>query len=163
MRYIRDNQSSSVYFPPDGVPFAEGSFKLAYLGVYTDGPRRGERCVSKVPIPRSVFGRADFGDDMNIIRLTEIIIDAWNVKRLSPWPIVLSKPEIWIFHPTGEECLVEPYIRNFRKFNTNSGRVYFGGTSWSDVLQALSHFSYDHTFGRAVLCDIQGGIYPDRL
>ena len=39
--------------------------------------------------------------------------------------------------------LVEPYIENFMKFNSNSGKaedVY-------EVMQALSHFSYHHSEG----------------
>ena len=43
--------------------------------------------------------------------------------------------------------LVEPYIENFMKFNSNSGKaedVY-------EVMQALSHFSYHHSEGEMCL------------
>ncbi|KKY37459.1 putative elongation factor 2 kinase [Diaporthe ampelina] len=63
----------------------------------------------------------------------------------------------------GEKSLVEPFIRNFQKFNNNAGRVYFQGTPWSDALQALSHFSYHYSRCQMLLCDIQGGAYVDGL
>lgn len=44
----------------------------------------------------------------------------------------------------------------FIKFNSNSGY-----TNGADFLQALSHFSYHHTNGKHLLCDLQGGHYQD--
>lgn len=32
---------------------------------------------------------------------------------------------------------------------------------WSDVMQALSHFSYHTSNGEYLLCDLQGGVYRD--
>ena len=59
----------------------------------------------------------------------------------------------------GQRHLLEPFIENFQKFNSNSG-VAAGaeGATWSSLMQALSHFSYHSTGGRYVLCDLQGGI-----
>lgn len=161
MAYVRTNKSNYAYF--DDVPFARGSFKKVYRGYYTDGPRYGQVCVSKVPIPRSIFGNADFEVDLKVIRKTREIIDAWNARRFIKLPIVLSMPDLWTDQRTGERRLIEPFIQDFQKFNSNNGRVYHQGTFWSNVLQALSHFSHHVSFGQMVLCDIQGGIYPHRL
>ena len=52
------------------------------------------------------------------------------------------------------EVLVEPFIEGtFQKFNSNTGKV----NPDYEVMQALSHFSYDYTGGQEVLCDLQGG------
>jgi len=45
------------------------------------------------------------------------------------------------------------------KLNSNSGWVNHSGGGWSDVMQALSHFSYSVTGGNLLLCDIQGGTF----
>jgi hypothetical protein len=59
-------------------------------------------------------------------------------------------------HP-GRKYLIEPYIDSFEKFNSNSGAV-FRNTQYSQVMQALSHYSYHVTGGQIVLCDLQGGV-----
>jgi hypothetical protein len=41
---------------------------------------------------------------------------------------------------------------DFVKFNSNTGY-----TNGADVMQALSHFSFDYSGGQEVLCDLQGG------
>jgi len=60
----------------------------------------------------------------------------------------------------GEKFLVEPYIEHWQKWNSNTGWALRDDT-WSDVMQALSHFSYHTLGGHLVLCDLQGGIYKD--
>ena len=44
----------------------------------------------------------------------------------------------------------------FIKFNSNSGH-----SDGDQVMAALSHFSYHHTAGQHLLCDLQGGKYAD--
>lgn len=61
---------------------------------------------------------------------------------------------------TQELLLIEPFIEDFRKFNSNTGWTNCR-TPWDRVMQALSHYSYHCTGGAFVLCDLQGGIYED--
>lgn len=56
--------------------------------------------------------------------------------------------------------MLEPFIENYEKFTSNTG-WYEDVTPWKTVMQALSHFSYHATEGEYVLCDLQGGIYPE--
>ncbi|KAG6368674.1 hypothetical protein INS49_002887 [Diaporthe citri] len=162
MSFSRCNESTFAYFPMNAVPFAKGAFKKVWRGHYTDGPRKGEECVSKV-FTRSVFEDHYFKVEMRVIRRAQWIIDAWNATGVIGMPVVLNVPAIWTSQIDGERRLVEPFIKDFQKFNSNAGLVYFQGTPWSDALQALSHFSYHHSHGRMLLCDIQGGIYTDGL
>lgn len=161
MAFVRTNQSNNAYFA--SVPFTRGSFKKIYHGIYIDGPRSGQDCVSKMPIPRSIFETHDFQVDMRVIRQAQKIVDAWNLRMFIEFPILVSTPDIWTNRINGEERLIEPFIHNFQKFNSNDGRVYLRGTLWSNVLQALSHFSYRWSLGQMLLCDIQGGISPQGL
>ena len=55
--------------------------------------------------------------------------------------------------------LVEPFIRDFQKYNSNSGWVVDEESFWNKYLQALSHFSYHSCGGNLTLCDIQGGTF----
>jgi len=57
--------------------------------------------------------------------------------------------------------MMEPLILNFEKFNSNSGWVYQSGELWGEALQALSHFSYHHSGGEKLFCDVQGGVYSN--
>ncbi|CAD7944913.1 unnamed protein product [Amoebophrya sp. A120] len=53
----------------------------------------------------------------------------------------------------GSVVLVEPFIENFMKFNSNTGAT----APEALVAQALSHYSYHASNGEEVLCDLQGG------
>merc|ERR1719188_1092346 len=58
----------------------------------------------------------------------------------------------------GAEVAVEPFIEgSYAKFNSNSGWV--NEDCEHRLMQALSHFSYHHTGGQRLLCDLQGGAY----
>lgn len=58
--------------------------------------------------------------------------------------------------------MVEPFVENWQKFNSNTG---WSSTesSWHDAMQALSHYSYHMSAGEFVLCDLQGGLYEDEV
>lgn len=60
----------------------------------------------------------------------------------------------------GHKVLVEPFIKNWEKFNSNTGWAN-NDNPWPMVMQAISHFSYHITNGHMVLCDLQGGCYSD--
>ncbi|KAK7716907.1 transcription-associated protein 1 [Diaporthe eres] len=163
MAYSRHNKSTSTTIRDTRFPFARGSFKNVWRGHYTNGPRQGEECVTKTFKTGSVFEAHFFELEMTVIEETQEIINAWNNARLFHTPVMLSHPEIFAFVDNGEKALTEPFIHNFQKFNSNSGWAAQSGDEWSDALQALSHFSYHHSGGEMVLCDIQGGIYSDGL
>ena len=51
----------------------------------------------------------------------------------------------------GSKVLIEPWLPNFAKYNSNNG--------WKDEsnksMQALSHFSYEYSDGKYLICDLQ--------
>jgi hypothetical protein len=164
--YVRSNLSILGYWPKPCVPFARGSFKKVYRGYYANGPRKGQECVSKAFTRLSRFRGGSFQVELSTVQRAKEVIDDWNAARIINLPIVISVPEIWTIwtsETSSEQRLVEPFIWNFQRFNNNGGQVSLQGTFWSDALQALSHFSYHRSLGQVVLCDIQGGVYKDRL
>jgi hypothetical protein len=111
----------------------------------------------------SVYEESFFNDDIRAVSKAADFIQDFNRCQLGAVgskPILLNKPQIWInFYPdsTGrhKKKLVEPMLEGeFLKFNSNSG--YANG---ADFMQALSHFSYHHSNGQFLLCDLQGGHY----
>jgi hypothetical protein len=50
------------------------------------------------------------------------------------------------------KMLVEPYVEDFKCFNTNTGWAF----EEAEIMQALSHFSYHLSEGNELLCDLQG-------
>jgi hypothetical protein len=141
--------------------YASGTFKNVYKGNYTDGERCGELCVAKEFKAGSVYEESYFAEEISIIAQAQTIVDKWNEATIIKSTILLNTPEIWTYTLSRQKTLVEPYIRHFEKFNSNSG--WAGKTSgpWSDAMQALSHFSYNASGGLHLLCDIQGGSYQD--
>jgi hypothetical protein len=108
----------------------------------------------------AVYEDVFFKDDIKAVEQAQIIIDAFNAEGVIRQTIFLNHPGVWRFtggSRQGQKHLVEPYIDNFQKFNSNTGMV-FGNSGWDKVMQALSHFSYHKMGGQMVLCDLQGGI-----
>jgi hypothetical protein len=143
--------------------FATGTFKNlnVWKGVYTEGARTGQLCVAKGFKSGSVYESHYFEQELNIIRLTQTIIDAWHAEHIMDGEIRLNTPEIWTRILTGVKLLCEPMIENYEKFNSNSGWADKSGGAWSEAMQALSHFSFHKSNGSYLLCDLQGGVYSD--
>lgn len=130
------------------VLYAKGAFKNVYKGVYTEGERKNEECVSKIFINNDVNADLFFQNEIEIVKKAMDIIEKFNKQvPLVDKKIYLNEPGIWTFlsgHLEGQKCLVEPMIQKFEKFNSNSGWVATGAV-WYLVMQALSHFSYHVT------------------
>lgn len=55
---------------------------------------------------------------------------------------------------------VESYFDDYHIWNSNSG-WNDSITPWGKVMQAVSHFSYHASYGKLLLCDLQGGFPKD--
>lgn len=137
-------------------PFARGTTRRAAKGIYTSGTRRGQYCVVKWPLSGHTSCSNRFHHDLEIVDRALEIINEFNAARVIAEPIRLNIPEVWNI----DDCkvLIEPFIENMRKYNSNSG-WFRSGSGWVRVMQALSHFSYHITGGEELLCDIQGADY----
>ncbi|KAE9374983.1 kinase-like protein [Stipitochalara longipes BDJ] len=149
----------------DEKPFERGTFKKCHKGTYWDGERKGEDCVVKEFKDGSVYDEYYFQTEMEVVEKTMTIVNRFNAARIlgSTGKVKVNMPDIatGVGKIRGLKCMVEPYIKNFEKFNSNSGWVNPKGGVWCDAIQALSHFSYHVTHGRFLLCDLQGGVYQD--
>lgn len=147
------------------VPFESGNFKYVAKGRYIQGLREGQLCVGKWLKEGMTFD-SNFTKDLHAVEKAANIIQAFNAGQFIDKIIRMNRPTVWKLdyneHPqwAGKRIIVEPYIENFQKFNSNTGWSA-NETPWPKIMQALSHFSYHVTAGQCVLCDLQGGIYAD--
>ena len=145
---------------PDSVIIGEGASRLVGKGIYTEGERKGQSCVYKWFKPEYVSHRdAFFALDIKAVDKAIDIVTKWNAQMYVTCTIWMNKAEVWHFdtgYREGQPVLVEPFIENFQKYNSNNGWTW-DAEGWPALLQALSHFSYHITGGQLVLCDLQGG------
>lgn len=139
--------------------FAQGRFKLAYRGEYTEGMRKGAACVAKMFKTGSVFEDAYFDTELKTVNRALQLVDSFNRAGIIDQQIQLNMPTVWEFEYSKERCLIEPMIKNFENFNSNSGWTPRVSSAWTDAMQALSHFSYHISNKQVLLCDLQGGSY----
>ncbi|KAF9111038.1 hypothetical protein BGX27_005473, partial [Mortierella sp. AM989] len=145
------------------VEYARGAFKKVHKGTYTEGERTGQSCVCKIFISGSVYKHSYFQHEMDVVQKATEIVRMYNELGLVNKKIIINQPGIWVFEGRDNElALIEPMIDNFEKFNSNSGWTQ-DTTSWGQVMQALTHFSYHQSGGQFTLCDLQGGVYTDGI
>ncbi|KAH6628427.1 kinase-like domain-containing protein [Chaetomium tenue] len=164
----RYNQSNKADFDEDDLenPFASGAFRWVARGVYTSGARSGQACVLKWFKTGVVFEDEYFALDIKAVDKALEIVNRFNELNMVNKTVKINVPAVWVFQKTcsraGQKALVEPFIQNYKKFNSNTGWMDDWG-QWPQVMQALSHFSYHISGGNYVLCDLQGGIYQHEL
>ncbi|KAK4108291.1 kinase-like protein [Canariomyces notabilis] len=149
-------------------PFAEGAFRWVAKARYSDGDRRGQQCVIKWFKTGVVFEEDYFTLDIKAVDKALEIVNRFNQLNIVNKTIKINVPQVWRITRShrsnliGSRHLIEPFIQNYQKFNSNTG--WNDDTRhWARVMQALSHFSYHISGGNYVLCDLQGGIYQNEV
>ena len=153
--------------------FAHGGLRIVFRAQYLGGGRHGTAAVAKFFLERG--GKLEekaFAYDRQVVQKALRIVTQFNGGGAGARAIAalggalqLNVPEVFSqlgtglvpgHRPGAIQCLVEPYVHGFRKYNSNSGFVG-GSDAVSDALQALSHYSYHASGGMLVLCDLQCG------
>lgn len=166
----RYNKSGTATFPLSALrePFAQGAFRWVAKGTYTSGPRHGQACVVKWFKSGAVFEEDYFTLDIKAADKALEIVNKFNELNIVNKTVKFNVPAVWTFNNNcregwaGQRLLCEPFIRNYQKFNSNTGWTD-DSMAWGEVMQALSHFSYHISGGQFVLCDLQGGIYQHNV
>ena len=170
----RTNNASRANCKPYDLqhPFASGAFRWVAKGKYTRGANKGKPCVFKWfqdVNTQNIYQERFFAEDIKAVDKSVEIVDMFNKENIIQLPVKMCIPAVfkWAMdgyedHKKGTLCLVEPFIENFQKFNSNSGWVATG-VPWVNVMQALSHYSYHVRGGQYLLCDLQGAIENDAI
>lgn len=162
----RHNHSTTARFEHEDLinPFASGAFRWVAKGIYTSGEREGQACVAKWFKTGPVFANDYFTLDIKAVDKALEIVTLFNELGVISKPVMINVPQVRTFTQdsspawVGQKVLLEPFIHNYEKFNSNTGWVS-DGEAWGQVMQAPSHFSYHVSRGNYVLCDLQGGVY----
>ncbi|KAF0746319.1 hypothetical protein AaE_008172 [Aphanomyces astaci] len=161
----RTNNESTWAHMDMTQPFASGSFKTVYRGKYADGDRQGKPCVLKLFRSGCVFQERYFAHEAQVVGRALAIVDEFNTTDINQGhgQVWVNVPSLWTVQagfgrPPGELALVEPYIANIAKFNSNTGWTN-NSRNHCKWLQSLSHFSYHMSHRCVLLCDLQGGVY----
>jgi Alpha-kinase family len=141
----------------------DGAFRDCFLGTYVGGNRNQQEAACKRFKPRfriveSEYFAADFRIADRVIEYAE----EWNGFCPDRREIIVSRGDLHKSN-SGIQYLVEPYIRDFTKFTSNSGWIA-PGQGWDILaLEAFSHYSYHRSGGMLLVCDLQGRYRKDKF
>lgn len=140
---------------------SRGSFRLVTYGRYVGGRRTNQIAVAKW-FQKEYRNMSDefFTSDLEAVDKCLQLVKSWNGENIIVDTIRLNIPQR-MTKSSGVQYIVEPFIENFQKFNSNTGWVSKDSTKWIAVMQALSHYSYHVSAGHFLLCDLQGGLFRD--
>lgn len=118
--------------------YAHGGFKVVYKGVYLEGHRAGQECVTKEMRSGPAWLKSVFETELDVVEQTAIIIDKFNEAEHIDKPIMLVQPSIWEWGNNGKNDdgalnLTEPLLDNFQKFNSNTGWTPKHQRGWTQV------------------------------
>eukprot|EP00980_Cylindrotheca_fusiformis_P007230 scaffold1525_cov142-Cylindrotheca_fusiformis.AAC.30 len=134
----------------------EGHFRVCVAGTFVGGNRNGQAAACKrfKPIFRGME-REFFAKDFQIADRAIRSAEKWNTLCDIGKEIVISRGSLQRSR-SGIQYLVEPLIRDFRKFTSNGG--WIGDTSnWRvQCMEAFTHFTYAESRGQLIVCDLQG-------
>jgi len=144
-------------------PWEKGACRYAYRGVYIkDGAwKKGTKCVVKQFIDKRIFEEKEWEPENDLMKKCKEFIDQWNKANFINKTYHIFVPEImkctYAIKDGGmklnEWVAAEPYISgNYEKWNSNSGWV----SNIDLSVNAFSHFTFDYSKGKMVLCDMQG-------
>ena len=156
----RTNLASDIRI--ESTQIGEGEFRTVLAGTYVGGNRNQQEAVCKRFKPQfRHFENEYFAKDFKIINKTVYYAEKWNDFCQEGYEVLVNKGDIHQSN-SGIQYLVEPYIRYFEKFTSNSG--WIGDTDYADVraMAAFSHFTYYMSNGTELVCDLQGRHRNDR-
>ena len=149
--------------------FAEGRFRRAYKGTYlAPSSKKGQTCVVKEYKSNYRWAQSDWDKDMSLQKKAKELAKKFNKETGTTRPIYYVDCDAWKVSKSstgtpklGEWCLVEDYLTGeWTKWNTNAGYVNPRANTVS--LHAFSHWTWVHTKGDAMVCDMQGVRRDDR-
>eukprot|EP00980_Cylindrotheca_fusiformis_P007229 scaffold1525_cov142-Cylindrotheca_fusiformis.AAC.29 len=134
----------------------EGKFRVCLEGTFVGGNRNGQEAACKrfKPMFRAME-QEYFEKDFEIADRAIQCAENWNSFCAQGKEILISRGTLHRSR-SGIQYLVEPLIRDYEKFTSNSG--WIGDTSdWRvQCMEAFTHYTYEESGGELIVCDIQG-------
>ena len=148
--------------PISNYELGEGSFRIWLEGTYRGGNRNGQAAACKRFKPQFCVMEAEFfAKDFQIADQAIRVAEEWNEICGYSSKVLITKGDIQHSN-SGIPYLVEPLIRSYEKYTSNSGWIGDTGDWQVRCMEAFSHFSYHETGGSLIVCDNQGRYKRDR-
>jgi len=149
------------------TPFAEGRFRRAFMGKWTNPiSKRGQRCVVKESKQSYAWKEKDWDTTKAVQEEAQVFAEGFNSYFRTNYPIrftdvhVLSVCSVSNPNSTpklGEYVVVEDYIDGeFKKWCNNYGYVSEEAKTTAPSMPAFMHWSWYHTNGQMMIADLQG-------
>ena len=135
----------------------EGEFREVLEGTYLGGNRNQQAAACKrFKKKYRHLSHTYFDDDFRVIDQTIDYAEAWNRFCPSGTEITIHRGAIH-YSKSGIAYLVEPLIRYFNKYTSNSGWIGGEDNDWHvRAMTAFTHFTYHQSGNQHIVCDIQG-------
>jgi hypothetical protein len=150
----RTNLTSKQVSIDTSYILGQGQFRIAFGGTYIGGNRNQQEAVCKRFKPVYVGMEQEFfNTDFKVAdKASELALD-WNQFCELGKEIMITKGDVMVIGIY--RYLVEPLIRYFEKFTSNSG--WIADLGWeSQAMEAFSHYTYHRSGGQLLVCDLQG-------
>eukprot|EP00656_Telonema_subtile_P055238 TRINITY_DN8488_c0_g1_i2.p1 TRINITY_DN8488_c0_g1~~TRINITY_DN8488_c0_g1_i2.p1 ORF type:complete len:266 (+),score=47.80 TRINITY_DN8488_c0_g1_i2:151-948(+) len=139
----------------------EGTFRIAYEATYIGGTRNQQAAVWKIFKPEyeqmeDEYYQEDFRVTEQAIRFAE----DWNTTCPRGKEIQINQGDVKT--DSSGSYLVEPLIRDFRKFTSNSGWIHPSQEDAVLAMEAFSHYTFHRSGGSMIVNDLQGRYKKDR-
>ena len=139
------NCSKSTRCNDEGIEIGEGEFRVARREGCTEGPRTGKLCALKTFTTGDVYEDFFTADIKAVDKAIDVVKD---YQRAVAGPqLTVNDPEVWTYELSRRTVLVEPYLENFQKFNSNTDKAAYEHAA----SQARSHVSHHQSSGRIVV------------
>ncbi len=149
--------------------FGEGRSRRAYKGTYKGAgwSKAGDTCVVKEFKERYAWAKTDWDSEVRVLKKSKELARRFNKDTGTTRPVQYVWSDVWEVTRSargtpklGEWCMVEDYIEgDWQKWNSNAGYVNDAPTV---SLHAFSHWTYAHSGGQLLICDLQGVRYDDK-
>ena len=137
----------------------DGSFREVYEGTFVGGNRNQQKAACKCFKSKYSAFEKDFAvQDEKVTDKCIQYANDWNDFCMEGKEITINQGTV--FDHAGRNYLVEPFIRDFKKYTSNSGTIMYRGgkgeTAERRAMEAFSHYSYHRSGGSLIICDLQG-------
>lgn len=151
----RTNLTSDTVRVHTSNELGRGNFRIAYAGTYIGGNRNTQAAAcKKFKQQFSHMATEYFRQDFRIAEKAIEYADQWNQICPRSKEILVTKGTV--HRVGGEKYLVEPEIRDFTKFTSNSGWIDHNKGGAGLALEAFAHYTYHRSGGSMLVCDLQG-------
>ena len=152
--------------------FAEGASRRAYRGMrWTPAAKWGQKAVVKEYKDAYTWAQGDWDTAVSTYKKAKDLADRFNVQSRTNFPIQIVDCDIQKVSSQNNEgrpklnewVMVEDFLEgDFQKYISNSGWVKPRCFSEYPSMPAFAHWSWVHTGGSLMVCDLQGVRYDSK-